>query len=65
MARLPSTLKRVEYRAFKRCKDLKEIALPDGLEHIGIEAFCESGLEHVELPLSVRDVSVYAFMMCK
>ena len=32
---LPSTLKRIEYSAFEKCKNLKSIDLPDGLEHIG------------------------------
>ena len=35
---LPSTLKRLERRAFKECKSLKSIELPEKLEHIG--EFC-------------------------
>ena len=32
---LPSTLKRIEYSTFEKCKNLKRINLPDGLEYIG------------------------------
>ena len=32
---LPSTLKRIEYRAFEDCKNLRHITLPDRLEYIG------------------------------
>ena len=42
---LPSTLKRIEYSAFRNCKHLKSVALPKGLEKIGEGCFCESGIE--------------------
>ena len=32
---LPSTLKRIEYNTFKKCKNLRSIVLPDGLEFVG------------------------------
>lgn len=32
---LPSTLKKIEYSAFKDCKNLKNIVLPGRLEYIG------------------------------
>lgn len=32
---LPSTLKKIEYSAFKDCRSLKCIALPENLERIG------------------------------
>ena len=37
--KLSSTIKRIEYRAFKDCKDLRDITLPDGLTHIGKKCF--------------------------
>lgn len=36
---LPSTLKRIERNAFKHCKNLKSINLPDHLEYIGKSCF--------------------------
>lgn len=32
---LPRTLKRIEYNAFKSCKDIESIVLPEELEYIG------------------------------
>ena len=37
--KLPSTLKRIEYRAFKNCKGLKRVNLPENIEHIGRQCF--------------------------
>ena len=33
--KLPTTLKRIEYSAFKNCKGLKRVYLPDKLEYVG------------------------------
>lgn len=62
---LPQTLKRIEYNTFKKCKSLKSIKLPDGLETIGLYAFSKSGLENIATPPSVRTVSQGAFFDCK
>ena len=62
---LPSTLKRIEYRAFLRCKNLKYLTFPAGLEKIGRYAFSESGLESAEFPASLRAISQGAFSECK
>ena len=35
----PSTLKRVEYRTFAGCGNLKAIEFPDGLEYLGEHCF--------------------------
>ena len=37
--KLPSTLKRIEYRAFTACESLKCIDLPESLEYIGERCF--------------------------
>lgn len=37
--KLSATIRRIEYRAFKDCKDLRDITLPDGLTHIGKKCF--------------------------
>ena len=38
-AELPSTLKRIEYGAFEKCRRLKSIRFPRGLEYIGKHCF--------------------------
>ena len=37
--KLPSMLRRIEYSAFKSCKNLKSIDLPEKIEYIGKECF--------------------------
>ena len=37
--KLPSTLRRIAYRTFARCSNLKAIELPNGLEYLGKECF--------------------------
>ena len=37
--KLPTTLKRIEYSAFKNCKYLKRVRLPEKLEYIGRKCF--------------------------
>ena len=55
--RLPSTLKRIEYNAFRDCRNLKRLVLPDKLEHIGRCCFYESGIAEVVFPASLRTIS--------
>ena len=37
--KLPSTLRRIEYSAFKNCKNLKSIDLSEKIEYIGKRCF--------------------------
>ena len=53
---LPSTLKRIEYRVFFGCKNLKHIELPENLEHIGNWCFCGSGLEKTMILKPVKSI---------
>lgn len=61
----PSTLRRIEYRAFVGCESLKNIVFPDHLEKIGLFAFFQTGLENIELPVSLRTVAQGAFAQCR
>ena len=54
---LPSSLKRIEYSTFNGCKNLRNIKLPERLEHIGKRCFSESGVKSAELPASLRTVA--------
>ena len=53
----PSTLKRIEYCAFIKCRNLKAVCFPEGLEYLGIACFAGTGLENVEFPASLRTIS--------
>ena len=63
--KLPSTLRRIQHKAFMGCKSLRNVRLPDGLEQLGMQCFSESGLESVFFPASTRTVFMGAFKGCK
>ena len=52
--RLPATLKRVEYWAFRDCARLWAVILPAGLECLGRQCFWGAGLREVALPRGSR-----------
>ena len=62
---LPSTLKRIEYGAFKKCEHLKSIVLPDRLEYVGKECFLGSALEFIRLPPAMKTINDRVFYECK
>ena len=47
---LPSALRRIECRVFRKCKALRSIKLPSALAYIGRECFLKSGLLDVAVP---------------
>ena len=63
--RLPSTLKRIEYRTFMGCRNLKTVELPDGLEYIGEECFYKSWLESIRIPPALKTIETRTFYDCK
>ena len=54
--RLPSTLKKIEYKVFAACKCLECVGLPEKLEHIGKWCFSDSGLESISLPDTLKTI---------
>lgn len=58
--RLPSSLKKIGYRAFDRY-GAASITLPEGLEEIGEEAFANSELTSVKIPATVTTIGPRAF----
>nr|WP_288555460.1 leucine-rich repeat domain-containing protein [uncultured Mediterraneibacter sp.] len=58
--KLPSTLKKIGYRAFDRL-GATEIELPEGLEEIGEEAFENSEIKELKIPASVKKIDARAF----
>ena len=60
----PSTLKRLEYQTFWYCKNLKRVEIPNGIEQIGEECFCDSGVEEITLPGTLKGIGTDAFAHC-
>ena len=60
-----SALRLICTRAFYGCESLAAVDFPDGLEEMGVDAFCESGLESVTTPLSTRIIHQGAFCRCQ
>ena len=61
---LPSTLERIQFRAFAGCKKLTGVALPPGLRVLSDGCFCSSGLAQVRIPDGVREIRRAAFADC-
>ena len=63
--KLPNSIQKIGYGAFKKCANLQEINLPESLSSIGAEAFwgCSS-LKEVRLPESVDAVLQETFRGC-
>ena len=68
---IPSTINGVEvksigYRAFRSCKMLIGVTIPNSVTSIGDEAFCNCiSLTSVEIPNSVTSTGNWAFENCK
>ncbi|MBR4071750.1 MAG: leucine-rich repeat protein, partial [Clostridia bacterium] len=59
---LPTELKSIDLYAFSDCKVLRSVEIPSKLETIEEKAFCNSGLESLDLPGSVSYIGEYCFM---
>ena len=62
---LPSSITRIDVRAFADCDDLRGLCIPEGVTSIAAEAFygCES-LEAVYIPTAVNSIGEKAFADC-
>ena len=62
---IPSTVTKIEERAFNGCSGLTEIILPEGLTSIGSSAFGScSGLTQLTIPDAVTTIGEAAFKGC-
>lgn len=59
---LPTSLKQIQYQAFRGTTNLKSISLPKGLEVLGNRAFNASGITSIVIPGTVKTVEVNAFL---
>ena len=55
----------MEYSTFTSCKNLRNIALPDGLEYLGKACFKDSALESIGLPPALKTIEESAFYQCE
>lgn len=64
--KLPASLKRIGYSAFKSCAMLQNLEFPDSLEILENGAFsdCHS-LQTVKFPKSLKTIGDYTFWQCK
>ena len=58
---LPTSLKRINWQAFRGTTNLKSISLPKGLEVLGERAFNASGITSIVIPGTVKTVGALAF----
>ena len=49
------------WEAFRECRNLKTIHLPEGLESIGAECFRYTALKEITIPKSVKSIGCWAF----
>ena len=61
---LPSTLERINGRAFDGCINLKAVSIPSNVTYIGDNAFRGSGIQSIIVPASVKNMGG-AFRDCK
>lgn len=62
---LPDGLVAIGDAAFSFCTELKGVTIPASVEHIGVAAFCGSGLERVEFVGIPREIESAVFMGCE
>ena len=60
----PKSLKTVDEEAFYGLECLREVKLNEGLETIGLDSFCKSGLRRLRVPDTVISIGPCAFAEC-
>lgn len=63
--KLPVTIKHIRAWAFRRCKALHYIDLPEGLQSIEHDAFVVSGLRSIRIPASTTSIATTAISACQ
>lgn len=58
--RIPSGVTVIDFQVFAECTKLRDIEIPDGVTSIVSSAFCNTGIEYVEIPGSVEYLSGFS-----
>jgi hypothetical protein len=61
---VPLGVREVADGAFAGLSRLRDVALPQGIEKIGVDAFSESAIRSIRIPDSVRKIGRNAFFKC-
>lgn len=61
---IPTSVKKIGQGAFKSCRNLNTVTLPDGIEHIPSDMFAESTLKKIIIPKTLQTIGYKAFFQC-
>ena len=64
IVKLPNTILRLGEDAFRYCKKMHHIVIPNSCQHIGSGAFWGSSLEIITIPSSIQMIEDFAFGLC-
>ena len=62
---ISSSVKAILAEAFKGCKKLEHISLPEGLRYLGMNCFSDSGLKKFYCPETLKSLPIGCFYSCK
>lgn len=61
---VPSTVKTIGDNAFRLCRDVTEVRLPDSVISIGDAAFYECNMDRIKMSNALEEIGEYAFSGC-
>ena len=62
--RFPDTVTDIGEFVFDGCRNLRQISLPAGLEHIWPYGFARCGIEEITIPANITSIEKEAFFLC-
>ncbi len=63
--RIPDTVTDIGEFVFDGCRNLRQISLPAGLEHIWPYGFARCGIEEITIPERIHTIAPFTFKECK
>lgn len=66
IVKIPKTIQEIESNAFRRCKNLQQVIIEEGLNSIGDYAFAGCiNISRINFPESLKNIGAMAFSDCK